>query len=413
MIEKIIFNLFAFTLFILMFFKFIRKNDTSYVYLLIVQFIGILINFLELTFSIKLNVAIKLLIYVLSVIIPILVMRLEYAKKIQFPEVFYLNMANICIFMRNDKQARKYLEMLVKKYPNNVTGYKKLAQLYEKHEKYLLALEQYENVYEIDKEDMQAQIKIGNLYSSTGRQEEAITMFYNLLKKNPSLYEVSVTLGDILYNKQDYKEAIQVYMSALRYNPTDYDLYYNLGMTYTMLNDFQKAKDAYEKAAHINMSLHHAEYSLGQINLIYGELDEAEKYFMLVIEDEELEDGAYYYLARIALIRGEKDKAINYANIAIEENYEVYKRIEEENIFVPIRDFINKPENIQESDKKKNKRKKLTIKETQVEEYLYDTCNLVGKLNNNDIEMIENLKRTKQEEKMQDSNENERENGEY
>ena len=47
MLEKIIFNLFAFTLFILIFIKFIRKNDTSYVYLLITQFVGIAINFIE------------------------------------------------------------------------------------------------------------------------------------------------------------------------------------------------------------------------------------------------------------------------------------------------------------------------------------------------------------------------------
>lgn len=35
MIEKIIFNVLAFTLFILMFIQLIRKNDTSYVYLLV------------------------------------------------------------------------------------------------------------------------------------------------------------------------------------------------------------------------------------------------------------------------------------------------------------------------------------------------------------------------------------------
>lgn len=51
MLEKIIFNLFAFTLFILIFIKFIRKNDTSYVYLLITQFVGIAINFIELSFG--------------------------------------------------------------------------------------------------------------------------------------------------------------------------------------------------------------------------------------------------------------------------------------------------------------------------------------------------------------------------
>ena len=66
MLEKIIFNLFAFTLFILIFIKFIRKNDTSYVYLLIMQFVGIAINFIELSFGKSFGAIVKLIMYLLS-----------------------------------------------------------------------------------------------------------------------------------------------------------------------------------------------------------------------------------------------------------------------------------------------------------------------------------------------------------
>ena len=65
MVGKIFFNVIAFTLFILMFLKLVKKNDTNYVYLLIVQFIGIAISFLELVTGIKLNIVFKLLMYVL------------------------------------------------------------------------------------------------------------------------------------------------------------------------------------------------------------------------------------------------------------------------------------------------------------------------------------------------------------
>ena len=40
----------------------------------------------------------------------------------------------------------------------------------------------------------------------------------------------------------------------------------------------------------------------------------------------------------------------------------------------------------------------LTKKEILIDMHLDNTCKLVGKLNNNDIEMIENLKRTKKQE---------------
>ena len=201
---------------------------------------------------------------------------------------------------------------------------------------------------------------------------------------------------NILNKKQEYKEAAQVYMNALKYKPADYDLYYNLAMTYTMINDFAKAKECYEKAAQINSLLYHAKYSLGQLNLLYGDLDEAEKYFMECIDAEEVEAGAYYYLARIAMIKGQTDKAKNYANIAIEENPTIYEKMADENIFMPIIDEVNKPK-INVEDKKKNKKKLLSKKEILIDMHLDNTCKLVGKLNNNDIKMIENVKKTKEQ----------------
>ena len=397
MFEKIIFNLFAFSLFILIFLKLIRKNDTSYVYLLVLQFIGIAINFIELSLGKSFGLIIKLIMYILSVFIPIFFIWLEYAKKIEFAEVFYLMVAKISILIGKEEISKKYLLQLISKYPNSYKGHKMLAELYEENEKYELALEEYEKVYEFNQKDQDIYIKIGKLYGNVGRENEAIEIFSDLLKKRPDYYEASMILADILNSKQEYKEAVQVYMAALKYRPADYDLYYNLGMTYTMINDFAKAKECYEKAAQINSTLYHARYSLGQLNLLYGDLEEAEKYFMECIDAEEVEAGAYYYLARIAVIKGETDKAKNYANIAIEENPTIYEKMAEENIFMPIIDEVNKPK-INVEGKKKNKKKLLSKKEILIDMHLDNTCKLVGKLNNNDIEMIENVKRTKKQE---------------
>ena len=397
MFEKIIFNLFAFSLFILIFLKLIRKNDTSYVYLLVLQFIGIAINFIELSLGKSFGLIIKLIMYILSVFIPIFFIWLEYAKKIEFAEVFYLMVAKISILIGKEEISKKYLLQLISKYPNSYKGHKMLAELYEENEKYELALEEYEKVYEFNQTDQEINIKIGKLYGNVGRENEAIEIFSDLLKKRPDYYEASMILADILNSKQEYKEAVQVYMAALKYRPADYDLYYNLGMTYTMINDFAKAKECYEKAAQINSILYHARYSLGQLNLLYGDLEEAEKYFMECIDAEEVEAGAYYYLARIAMIKGETDKAKNYANIAIEENPTIYEKMAEENIFMPIIDEVNKPK-INVEGKKKNKKKLLSKKEILIDMHLDNTCKLVGKLNNNDIEMIENVKRTKKQE---------------
>ncbi len=395
MFEKIIFNLFAFTLFVLIFFKFIRKNDTSYVYLLVLQFIGIVINFLELSFGKNLGLIVKIIMYTLSIIIPLFFIWLEYVKKIQFAEISYVVIAKSMLASGNLDGAKKYLLKLTEKYPNSYKGHNMLAEVYEKSGKYEFELEEYQKLYEINPNNESIYLKIGKLYGNVGREDEAIKILSNLLKKRPDYYEASMVLADILNNKQEYKEAVQVYINALRYRPEDYDLYYNLAMTYTMLNDFAKAKENYEKAAQINSILYHAKYNLGQLNLLYGDLAEAERYFMECIDVEELEAEAYYYLARIAMIRGETEKAKNYANIAIEENENIYDKMLEENIFLPIMEYVNKPKNGIEL-KEKGKRKGLSQKEVKIDAHLDKTCKLVGKLNNNDIEMIENVKKTKE-----------------
>lgn len=397
MFEKIIFNLFAFTLFILIFFKLIRKNDTSYVYLLVLQFIGIAINFIELSMSKSFGAITKILMYAVSVILPIFIIWLEYAKKVEFSEIFYILAAKISLISGKKDAAKKYLIQLTEKYPNSYKGHKLLAQVYENTEDYAMALEEYEKVYEINSEDSNIYLKIGKLYGNVGREEEAIKIIGDLLKKRPDYYEASMILADIFNSKKAYKEAVQVYISALKYRPADYNLYYNIAMTYTMLNDFAKAKENYEKAAQINSALFHAKYSLGQINLLYGDLEEAEKYFMQCIDADEIESGAYYYLARIAMIKGETEKAKNYANIAIEEKPSIFNKMLEENIFLPIMDYVNKPKTTIDN-KKKNKRKILTKKEIQIDLHLDNTCKIVGKLSNSDIEMIENVKKTKSEE---------------
>lgn len=397
MIEKIIFNLFAFTLFIFIFLKLIKRNDASYVYLLVLQFIGIVINFIELTMGKSFGSILKIVMYILSVMLPLFIIWLEYAKKIEFAEVFYILAAKVAVISGKQDRAKKYLLQLNEKCPNSYKGHKMLAEIYEKTEMYELALEEYEKVYELDSNNKDIYLKIGKLYGNVGRENEAIQIFSDLLKKQPDYYEASMILADILTNKQEYKEAVQVYINALRYRPTDYDLYYNIAMTYTMLNDFAKAKENYEKAAQINNALYHAKYSLGQIGLLYGDLEEAEAYFMQCIDTEEIEAGAYYYLARIAMIKGETEKAKNYANIAIEEEPSIFEKMYAENIFLPIMDSVNRPK-LDKDSKKKNKKKTLTRKEKQIDLHLDKTCKLVGKLNNNDIEMIENVKRTKSEE---------------
>lgn len=389
MVEKIIFNLLAFAIFIVVFGKFIKKNDTSYVYILALEFVGIVINFIELLLNIHLNLFFRVIIYLLSIIIPGIILLVEYKKKIDFPEMLNILLAKIALNAGNTEQAKEYLFRLINKYPESYLGHKMLAEVYEKEEKYAVAVDEYIRASEINNKDIKINYNIARLLNKDERPDEAITVLQDILKKKPEYYEATNLLGDILCSGERYKEAINVYMSALRYNPGNYDLYYNLGMVYTMINDFQRAKEFYQKAAEINSLLYNAKLSLGQIALIAGELDEAEQYFKESLKGEDVEAGSYYYLAQVAMLKGDKEKATNYMNIAVELEPKIYNKVQKENVFTPIKNDIKKPEKMEKEEKRKTK---LLLKERKALNHLSKTCSLASSLNNDDLMMMKNLK---------------------
>ena len=402
MAEKIIFNLLAFAIFIIVFGRFIKKNDTSYVYILGLEFLGIVINFIELLSNIHLNLFFRILIYILAVIIPGVILLIEYKRKIDFPEMLYIMLAKIALNAGNTDKAKDYLFKLINKYPESYMGHKTLAEVYEKEEKYSVAADEYIRASELNNKDLKLNYNIARLLKKDERPEEAIEVLQDILKKKPEYYEATNLLGEILYSNERYKEAINVYMNALRYNPGNYDLYYNLGMVYTMVNDFQRAKEFYEKAAEINSLLYNAKLSLGQIALIAGDLDEAENFFKESLKGEDVEAGSYYYLSQVAILKGDKEKATNYMNIAVELEPNIYKKAQKETVFTPIKNEIKKTEKEENSEKK---RTKLLAKECKALNHLSKTCSLISSLNNDDLTMMKNVreKEAKKEERQRGS----------
>jgi tetratricopeptide (TPR) repeat protein len=376
--EKIIFNILAFSLFVFMFFKMIKKNDSNYVIILCMEAIGIAINFIEIIFKLQLNAFLRVIVYLLSVIIPIVIIYIEH-KKINFSELIYIMLAMCSSVVKDIKKEKNFLISLVEKYPESYIGHKKLAKLYEKEGGMRKAIDEYVQVIDINKQDYETYYRISYLLNELDKKDEASEMLETLLRKKPDMQEATELLGDIYCEQERYKEAANIYNDALKYNKTSYELYYNLGIVYTMLNDFQNAKICYEKAATINTLLYNAYYNLGQISFIYNDLNEAEKYFMQCVQGKDVEPKGYYNLAKIYIIRGDRENAIKFLNVAIEVEPNVYKKAEKEPLFNSIKAYINFP-NLEEAEERKVNLKE---KEVKVQKHLEDTTKLVGKLSRN------------------------------
>lgn len=384
-LEQLIFTIIAFGLFVYIFFEMIQKNDTNYITILILQTIGIALNFIAVLGKVQLAPIFIILKYIFSIIIPVAIIIIE-KRGIPLIQILSVVKAKIYLNAENNKKAKEQLINLVTKYPENYIGHKMLAEIYELEGGMRKAIDEYVQAIDINKKDYDSYYKVAELLNNLDKSDEASEMLFNLLNKKPDYYKATELLGDILLSKEMYKEAVNVYQDALKYNPLSFEINYNLGIVYTMLNDFQNAKMFYERAAEINSLIYNSKYSLAEIALIYKELDEAEQYFMEALEDDELAADSYYELSKISMIKGDKEKAIQFANIAIDiDASKVVPKIKKDPIFIPIIARISIPFNIEVPEDVKTK---LKPKEIKAKEHLENMFDITRNLSYDDIKLL-------------------------
>ena len=384
-VEQLIFTVISFAIFVYMFFRMIRNNDTTYVAILVIEAIGIALNFIEVLFGIKLNMLFVILKYVFSILIPIAILILE-KRNFYLYEVINITKAKIYLAFGDNKKAKQALITLIDKNNNIYKAHKMLAEIYEQEGGMRKAIDEYVQAIDLNKKDYQSYYKVAELLNNLDKKEEAAQMLFSLLSKKPEMYKASELLGDILIQSEMYKEAANVYQEALRYNPTSFDINYNLGIVYTMLNDFQSAKICYEKAAELNSLAYNSKYSLAEIALIYKDLEEAEKRFLEASEDDELSADSYYELSKIYLFKGDKDTAIRYANTAIDiDSKRIVEKIKKDPIFIPIFAKLSIPFNLEE---KEDETKNLSEIEIKSKEHLEEMVEITRSLSYQDIDLL-------------------------
>ena len=390
MLEKLIFCLLACSLFIVIFFKIIRRNDANYIILLVLQAIGIAVAFVEIHLQIGETIFWGSIRYIFSIIIPLAIILMEL-RGFNFSELLSVLAAKFFMMIGDTKTAKAILVKLVTKYPESYLGHKLLAECYEKEGGMRRAIDEYVTAVDINKKDYKSFFKIADLLRDLGKKDEAIQMLEMLIKAKPDCYEGSCLLGELLCEQERFKEAANVYNAALIYNPGEFDLYYNLGIVYTRLSDFQMAKEMYEKAAAINHKMYGANYNLGLIAFIQRDYETAEKFFENSLYGE-LEAMSYYQLAKIYVHKGEKDKAITFLNKAIELEPSLLKVAEKEKTFEKIKEYITvsvkmdekeqQDDDYEQENEDENRRKNLILVEQEEEarKYLEATLKLIDEM---------------------------------
>ena len=354
MLEKILFNLIAISLLVVIISKIVKHKNGDYIYIITISLLGIMIHGLSLVIKTELPIALIVICWILSIVIPTAMIIMEI-KKFYFTEL--LTLTKMKIYKNDTKKLKEFLLKATQKCPNSYYCHKKLAQIYEKENNLDMALDEYMIAQENNKKDYDTTFKIAKLYDLTNRMENAEGVLNDLLNQKPDFVEASLLLSEIYYNNDQFQKSISVCEKAMKYNNFNYELNYYMGMAYARLNDFQTAENFYKTAAQINSLAYNAKFGLAQIYMIQNKVNEAELFFSQCVQDEKLEDLAYFYLAYIAKIKSQNEMAKKYLEVAIEKNPLLYEKAKQEPMFTEIIKSIGKP--IQEKiDKYRNKENK-------------------------------------------------------
>ena len=200
LVEQLIFAIISFMIFVYMFFRMIKNNDTTYVIVLVIEAIGIALNFVEVLFAIKLNMLFVVLKYIFAIILPIAIVILE-KNNVSLFETVNIQRAKIYLFFGADKRAKQMLLAILDRNPNSYKAHKMLAELYEKEGGMRKSIDEYVQAIDLNKKDYDSYYKVAELLNNLNKKDEASQMLSNLLNKKPDMYKATELLGDILIEK--------------------------------------------------------------------------------------------------------------------------------------------------------------------------------------------------------------------
>lgn len=365
MIELIIFGIISLTLF-----TYIAKRSLeirSYVsnIILILNIVGIIIMPLIYVKTNKIYMVSRIISLILGIILPIVIIIIEYLTKVSYDEKIILYIAEFYEFIKNRKKAKDIIVKYLEKYDDSYLLHKKLATIYEKEGGTRKAIDEYVEAVSIKGTDYESYFRVIELLEYLDKKDEAITLIERLLKVYKRYPKAYIMYANLILEKGNLKEVAKIYEEGLSYNKESKEIMYNLASIYVRLNEYSLAKKNLESIFKLDKKSHIVCLNLAQIAMIEREYSEAKMYLDIAKKEKEIEDIVYYEIAKINVLERKEEEAISNLNKALEINPNIIVKINATEIFKEIRHHtIMKVELIQR-------------KRVEIEEKYVDTINML------------------------------------
>jgi len=165
-----------------------------------------------------------------------------------------------------------------------------------------------EHIISRDPQDTENRILLAKVYSSLGRNDEAVAIYQELLEIKED-HDTLLMLGTLYAQNKEYDKAQKILNRLIRLEGDSYLAHYYLARLYRELQYYDKAATSYEKALELNW-FDRLAYEVAEFYEDRQEYDKAIVVYRRIIEEGESSDMAKTRLVNLYLTLEENDKAL-------------------------------------------------------------------------------------------------------
>jgi len=175
---------------------------------------------------------------------------------------------------------------------------------------YPAAIASFERVLELDPQNLDAYLGLGNTYDALGRTSDAEQAFRHAIEIRPSCWNCFNELGAFLNEHARYKEAADAWRKVTELTPDNVWGYMNVGVVYFNIGQFEMAESYFRRGLEVAPDNPDLYSNAGTVSFFLGRFEEDVKFTEKAIA---LQSGKYDYWGNLAdayrMIPGDANKA--------------------------------------------------------------------------------------------------------
>ena len=189
-----------------------------------------------------------------------------------------------------------------------------LARAFEGLERFPEMIDELRKTISLDKDNLDARIKLGNYYLAGSRNRadiiaEADRLAKEVLAKDDKSIEGHILMGSVLFAQQQKDKAFEELNKALQIDPNRVESYLSMAKFHTAAREPEKAEELYKRAISINGNSSVAYTEYGKFLAQQNRQPEAEAALKKAVEVGPTDRTARFVLSSYYLVNRQFDKA--------------------------------------------------------------------------------------------------------